>query len=189
MKGIIRGRRRHKMDGSRYYYYDFATRERKSIPKEELFEIGKTLPVKVKQTVRKIDLFKVPMTPQEQQEATLLCCLSIYCWKGGPNMNMPGISMEDYTNEFYIEMVRAMKNWNPEKGPWGNYVRFVRLSTVRQVFKRWESIKREAEVRNYRNIENSSRSTGGVREIDWESLQKLGLQGSGGHQVVTQNSP
>ena len=89
----------------------------------------------------------------------------------------------------YIEMVRAMKNWNPEKGPWGNYVKFVRLSTVRQVFKRWESIKREAEVRNYRNIENSSRSTGGVREIDWESLEKLGLQGSGGHQVVTQNSP
>lgn len=187
MKGIIRGRRRRKMDGSTYYYYNFATRERESIPRETLFELGKTLPVKVKQTLRKVSLFNVPMTDEEQKDAMMLCSLSIYCWKGGPNMNMPGISMEDYTNEFYIEMVRAMKSWDPEKGPWGAYVRFVRKSTVRQVFKRWESIKKDAEVRNYHNIENSSRRTGGIKEIDWESLEKLGLQGSGGRQVVNCN--
>ena len=187
MKGIVRGRHYRKMDGSTYYYYNFATRQRESLPREELFELGKTLPIKVKQTLRKIDLFKVPMTPQEQQEASLLCSLSLYCWKGGPNMNMPGISMEDYTNEFYIEMVRAMKTWNPENGPWGAYVRFVRKATIRQVFKRWETIKKETEVINYRNIEKASRSTGGIREIDWKSLDELGLQVSEGRRVVNNN--
>lgn len=188
MKGIIYGMgRKRKLNGSTYYYYSMATRKRESIPREQLFELGKTLPVKVKQTFRKIDLFKVPMTPQEQYDAQLLCSLSIYCWKGAPNRSMPGISMEDYTNEFYIEMVRAMKNWDPEKGPWGAYVKFVRLSTIRQVFKRWETIKKEAEVMNYHTLEKASRMTGGVREIDWESLEKLGLQGSGGRQVVNVN--
>lgn len=187
MKGIIRGKRHRKLDGTTYYYYNFATRKQESIPREQLFELGKTLPIKVKNSLRRIDLFKVPMTPEESRDAAFLCSLSIYCWKGGPNMNMPGISMEDYTNEFYIEMVRAMKTWDPEKGPWGAYVRFVRKATIRQVFKRWESIKREAEVRNYHDIEKSSRMTGGCKEIDWESLEKLGLQVSEGRQVVTRN--
>lgn len=189
MKGIVYGRgRRRKLDGSTYYYYSMTTHKKESLPREQLFELGKTLPIKVKQALRKVDLFKVPMTEQEKADATLLCSLSIYCWKGAPNRSMPGISMEDYTNEFYIEMVRAMKTWNPEKGPWGAYVKFVRLSTIRQVFKRWETIKKEAEVMNYHSIEKSSRRTGGIREIDWESLEKLGLQVSEGHQVITSNA-
>ena len=187
MKGIVRGRHYRKMDGTTYYFYNFATKQRESIPREKLYELGKTLPIKVKKTLRKVDLFKVPMTPQEQNDAMYLCSLSLYCWKGGPNMNMPGISMEDYTNEFYIEMVRAMKNWDPEKGPWGNYVKFVRLSTIRQVFKRWETVKKEAEVINFHELEKSSRSRGGLKSVDWESLEKLGLQVSEGHQVVTMN--
>jgi hypothetical protein len=180
MKGIKRGMRpRKKYDGSTYYYFSMATRKRETISRADLEELNRTLPVKVKETMRKIELFKVPMTPQEQLDALTLCSVSIYCFKGGPNMDMPGISMEDYSNDFYIEMVKTLKTWDPNKGPWAFYVRYVRLHTIRAAMKRWESIRKSAEVRNFHAL--SSRE---IKNVDWESLQKLGIQASEGHRVV-----
>lgn len=184
MKGIKRGMRpRKKYDGSTYYYFSMATRKRETISRADLEELGRALPVKVKETMRKIELFKVPMTPQEQLDALTLCSVSIYCFKGGPNMDMPGISMEDYSNEFYIEMVKALKTWNPNKGPWVFYVRYVRLHTIRAAKKRWDSIRKSAEVSNFHALSKRD-----VKEVDWESLEKVGIEPSEGHRVVSQRA-
>jgi len=183
MKGIIHGRRQwRKYDGSTYYFWSMATHKRETLSRDELWEMGKTLPIKVKDTMRKIELFKVPMTPQEQFDALTLCSISIYCFNGAPKMDMPGISMEDYSNEFYIEMVKYLKKWNPERGPWGCLVKFVRLHTIRSVSRRWEK---------YKGTERISRTPvkeKTLSEIDWKALQELGTPISDGHQVVTQNA-
>jgi hypothetical protein len=180
MKGIKRGMKpRKKYDGSTYYYFSMATRKRETISRADLEELGRTLPVKVKETMRKIELFKVPMTPQEQLDALTLCSVSLYCFKGGPNMDMPGISMEDYSNEFYIEMVKMLKSWDQKRGPWVFYVRYVRLHTIRAVMKRWETVKKGEEVRNFHALSKRD-----VKVVDWESLQKVGIEPSEGRRVV-----
>lgn len=183
MKGIIHNRRNwKKYDGSTYYFYSMATRKREQISKEELWELGATLPIKVKETVRKIDLFKVPMTPQEQYEALTLCSISLYCFNGLPKQNIMGVSMEDYSNDFYIEMVKTLRTWNPEKGPWVPYVKYIRLHTLYYVSKRWEKLVKGAE-----SVSRAGRKAETVPEIDWKALQELGTQVSEGHKVVTQN--
>lgn len=186
MKGIIHGRRHwKKYDGSTYYFYSMATHKRESISKEELWELGKTLPLKVKASLRKIELFKVPMTPQEQFDALTLCSISIYCLNGAPKMDMPGISMEDYSNDFYIEMVKYLKNWDPEKGPWGCLVKYVRLHTIRASLKRWNSPKNETRARE--KVLKSGLNEDRYYD-DLESLGDLGTRISEGRQVVTDES-
>lgn len=182
MKGIIHRRRNwKKYDGSTYYYFSMATRKRETISKESLWELSQTLPVKVKETIRKIDLFKVPMTPQEQTEALTLCSLSLYCFNGLPKMDLMGISMEDYSNDFYIEMVKTLRKWNPEKGPWVPYVKYVRLHTLYFVRQRWQK------MNDAGRVSRAGRKPKEVPEIDWKSLQELGTPISEGHQVVTKN--
>ena len=129
-------------------------RKEHTIEIEELKALAETLPVKCQSIVRKINLFHVPMTPEEQEQMLLLCSLSIYCWNGGPKCSLPGISMEDYTNDFYIEMSGVLlRSWNAEKGPWPAYVKFVRLKTIANSIKRWERIKSSMEVSRFHELE------------------------------------
>lgn len=184
MKGIIHGRRAwKKYDGNTYHYFSMVTRRRETISKEDLWELAKTLPVKVKASMRKIELFKVPLTPQEQNDALLLCSISLYCLNGTPKCDLPGISMEDYSNDFYIEMVKSLKTWDPEKGPWGFYVKYVRLHTLRATRKRWDTPKREKPARKNSPDINFDRFYD-----DLESLEDLGTTISEGHQVVSDES-
>jgi len=180
MKGIVRCRKKRKFDGQTYYYYDMASRKKTTISRDDLWELAKTLPVAVKKTLLKIDKFKVPMTQQEQHDVLLLCSVSIYCFKGGPNMDIRGVSMEDYANDFYIEMVKLLKKWEPERGPWANYVKYVRLHTLRTTFRRWEHIKKYAEAFSHRAMDFDR-----TESVDWGSLQKLGTQISEGNRVCT----
>lgn len=184
MKSIRTGRIKRHYDGLTYYYYDIATRQQKTLSRDELFEIGRTLPVKVKRVLRKIDLFRVPMTPEEQKDAMLLCSLSISVWKGWPRMSIDGVSMDDYTNDFYMQMVKKLKSWNPEKGAWPSYVKWVRLDTLKEVFKRVDITKKKmAEVRNFRQIDSRAGRGTGLKRPDYRSLQALGLQGAGSRRV------
>lgn len=156
MKGIIRGRKKRKFNGHTFWYYSIVGHKERTIEKDELYRLGSELPPRCKQIVRKVDLFHVSMTKEEQDDMSLLCSLSIYCWNGGPRMNIPGISMEDYTNDFYIHMTGYLRSWNPEKGPWPSYVKFVRLKTLRYLFNRWETVKREMEVKNFHSIDREN---------------------------------
>ena len=180
MKSIRHGRvKRHDKD---YRYFDIMTRTFKSVTKEELYGMAITLPVRVKSIFRKIELFKVPMTRDEENDALTLCSISIGCLKGSPRMDIDGVSMDDYTNDFYMQMVKCLKSWNPEKGPWPNYVKWVRLKTIKAIFSRLgEYRKGEAEARRFRSMESSS----DITEPDFASLQELGLQGPGGKKVCT----
>lgn len=183
MKSIIRGRRKFKYDGSTFFYYNIQNRREEHLTREQLFELGRTLPERVKKVLHRIDLFKVPMTEDEQRDAMLLCSISISCWRGGPNMSIKGVSMEDYTNDFYIQMVKLLNSWNPEKGPWPSYVKWVRLKTLAEVFKRLKITQRNGtEVQNFRSVKEERLSS-----IDYRSLQELGLQVSEGKRVCTSN--
>lgn len=180
MKSIRHGRvKRHDKD---YRYFDIMTRSFASVTKAELYELAITLPVRVKSIFRKIELFKVPMTREEERDALTLCSISIGCLKGSPRMDIDGVSMDDYTNDFYMQMVKCLKSWNPEKGPWPNYVKWVRLKTIRAILERVGAYRKgEAEARRFRSLEKGSEITG----PDYASLQELGLQGSGGRKVCT----
>lgn len=183
MKGIIRGRKpRRKFNGHTYHYFNMLTRHEETIELDELQRISQTLPVRVKAALKRIELFKVPLTPQEQREALLLCSLSIYCWKGSPRCDLPGVSMEDYSNEFYIEMVKALRTWDPERGYWASYVKFVRSHAIRASRRRWEGAKRNNEVLH-------SVVPKEVKPVDFGTLQRLGLQVSEGRRVVNSNRP
>ena len=184
MKGIIRGRRKRKFNGHTYYYYSLTDREERTIEREELDKLSRELPVRCQKLVRRADVFKVPMTPKEQEDMLLLCSLSIYCWNGGPRCNLPGISMEDYTNDFYIEMSGVLlRSWNAEKGPWPAYVKFVRLKTIDNTIKRWERINSSMEVKRFHAIDRENFAD---RGWDNESLQ-LGTTVSEGRAVRNVN--
>lgn len=180
MKSIRTGRIKRKYDGRTYTYFDIQTRSEKSLSRDELYELGRTLPEKVKKVFRKIDLFKVPMTEQEQRDALLLCSLSISCWKGYPRISIKGVSIEDYYNDFYIQMVGCMRTWDPSKGPWPSYVKWVRLKAIDALFKRINSTERRMPA---------ARSHGQTAETgpDFRSLQELGLQVSRGNRVSNAN--
>ena len=156
MKGIRRFRKKRSLDGNTFRYYDIAKKKEMKISREELYSPANTLPIRCKSIISKVTLFKVPMTEQEQKDMTLLCQLSIYCWKGSPRCDMPGISMEDYTTDFYIEMCGCLHSWNPEKGPWVAYVKWVRLKTLKNTFRRWEILKRGMEVKNFHAIDKEN---------------------------------
>lgn len=178
MKGIRRRKYNDKLDHQNYRYFDISTRQDRHIPKDDLYELGRTLPLKVKKTLRKIELFKVPMTAQEESDALTLCSISIGCFKGSPRMNIDGVSMDDYTNEFYINMVKCLNSWDPSKGPWPCYVKWVRLKTVTSILKRvCEDRKREAEARRSGLLNN-------LPDMDFDSLQELGLTVPEGRKVV-----
>lgn len=156
MKGIIKGRKKRKFNGHTFYYFSIVGRKEHTIEIEELKALSETLPVECQKIVRKINLFHVPMMPEEQEKMLLLCSLSIYCWNGGPKCSLPGISMEDYTNDFYIEMSGALlRSWDSSKGPWPAYVKFVRLKTVANSIKRWERIKSGMEVENFHALDKN----------------------------------
>lgn len=179
MKCIRRGKYKGKADHNVYRYFDIPTRQDKYIKKEDLYELGASLPLKVKKALRKIELFKVPMTQSEESDALTLCSISIGCFKGSPRMNIDGVSMDDYTNEFYINMVKCLKSWAPEKGPWPCYVKWVRLKTVSSILKRvCDDRKGEAEARRSGLLNNFA-------EIDFGSLQELGLTVSEGSKVTS----
>lgn len=179
MKGIIRGKTKRHYDGSIYHYFSLITKREETLTKEELFSLSETLPKKCQKILNKISLFKIPMTAEEQKDMLLLCSLSIYCWNGGPKCNLPGISMEDYTNDFYIEMVQMLtRSFKRERGPWANFVKYVRLKTIAKSIKRWEIIKRSAEVDNFHalNITN-------LEQPNWGTLRSLGIGADKGHKV------
>lgn len=184
MKGIIRGRKKRKFDGKTFYYYSLVERKERTIDREELERLSRELPLKCQKLVRKIDLFKVPMTAKEEEEMLLLCSLSIYCWNGGPRCNLPGISMEDYTHDFYIEMSGVLlRSWNAEKGPWPPYVKWVRLKTIDNSIKRWERIHSSMEVERFHAIDRENFAD---RGWDDESI-RLGTSVSEGRAVRNVN--
>lgn len=185
MKGIRRFRRKRTLDGNNYRYYSIAEKKEHTISKDELMELSSTLPIKCKNIVEKLSMFKVPMTNDEQKDMTLLCQLSIYCWKGSPRCDMPGISMEDYTNDFYIEMCGCLKSWNPEKGPWVAYVKWVRLKALKNSFKRWEVIKRDVEVRTFHAL---CKNDAAYKPYDAE-FAELGTSISEGRKASNVNRP
>lgn len=158
MKGIVRGRKKRKFNGHTFYYWSIIGHHETTIEIDELKAIGESLPVECQKILRKIDLFHVPMTPEEQAKMLHLCSLSLYCWRGGPMCNLPGISMEDYTNEFYIEMCSTLRSWKSDKAPWPAYVKYVRLHTLRSVLKRWERIKSSMEVDNFHALDLQEKS-------------------------------
>lgn len=179
MKSIRRGRINRKYDGTTYYYFDIQTKREVCISRETLYELGRTLPEKVKKIIHRIGLFKIPMTEDEQRDVLTLCSISISIWKGGPRISIDGASMEDYTNDFYMVMVQQLEKWKPEKGPWPCYVKWVRLKTLENIFKRIKTTeKKMAEVQNFHHLNGEN-----VRKIDHSGLQELGLQGSGGRKV------
>lgn len=184
MKSIRRGRIKRKYDGTAYYYWDIATKSEVCISRDTLYELGRTLPEKVKKIIHRIALFKVPMTPEEQRDVLTLCSISISIWKGSPRISIDGVSMEDYTNDFYICMVHLLEKWDPEKGPWPNYVRFVRLKAMSMLYSRVKATeKKMAEVRNFHHLNGET-----VKDVDYRGLQVLGLQGTGGRKVNTSMS-
>lgn len=177
MKSIRRGHIKRKYDGTTYYYWDIQTKREVCISRDTLYEIGRTLPEKVKKTIHKISLFKVPMTEEEQRDVLTLCSISISIWKGSPRISIEGVSMEDYTNDFYICMVNLLEKWDPKKGPWPCYVRYVRLKAMAMMYSRLKTTeKKMAEVRNFHHL------NGEIVE-DRSGFRELGLQGHGGRKV------
>jgi len=191
MKSIVRNRHRPNskpFDGKNYRYYDIEEKCMKNVTVDELAEYSSWLPQECKRICKKVKLMHITMSEKEQHNMLLLCSLSIYCWGGSPKCNMVGISMEDYANDFYIQMVHALSletksGWDPERSRWPKYVKWVRLKTIPKTISRWDVKKSGEEVRNFNALNKECQED---RGYDLESVI-LGVNKNEGSKVRNLN--
>lgn len=139
-------RRFFKGDNKNYRYFDMESNKHKRAPLEWLEQQIRTLPIECQKILTDNKETNLPLTYEEQHKLLLLCSLSISVWGGSPKGEVPYESMSDYSNEFYINMVRLIASsgksrWDPKKSLWTVYVRYIRLSTKCSLLKRWGKIK------------------------------------------------
>lgn len=76
------------------------------------------------------------MTAAEQRKILQLADLSMQVWGGGPNHKLPWVHMDDYFNEFFIQMVRYLeKHDRTMPGTWVSRCKFIGFDTCNVYFK------------------------------------------------------
>jgi hypothetical protein len=139
-------KRYFKADHKNYRYFDLESNSHKRAPLEWLEQQIRALPDECQQILLDNSLTNAPLTYDEQHKLLLLCSLSISVWGGSPKGEMPYESMSDYSNEFYINMVRLLtakgkSRWDSKKSLWTIYVRYIRLATMCSLAKKWNKMK------------------------------------------------
>lgn len=155
-RGVLK--HHYQYDGSRFFYYNIQTKQHESMSKEEMLKLGIDLPLRVQNFLLDIKETKRSMTPQEERDILLLCSLSIYCWNGNPKGKLPTMHIEDYINEFYVQMVKYLtcdgtSRWNPVKMKYPYFVHWIRKHTLNKIFR---DLKKEAKIREETSFLNES---------------------------------
>lgn len=137
-------------DGKTFYYWDLMSKKRIAISEEEMLKYGIELPAKCQDFLLEIKRTKRPMTFEEQKDVLLLCSLSIYCWNGNPKGLLPNLPLEEYVQEFYIQMIKYLtfdgaSRWNRDKAKYPMFVRWLRLHTLNAINARFD---KEAYIRD-----------------------------------------
>lgn len=135
-----------KADGKTFRYFDLESGRQLKTNLEYLKEQINILPLECQNILLKNKETKLPLTRHEQSSILKLCSLSISIWGGSPKGSMPCSSMEEYSSEFYIQLVRHLtyegkSKWDPKRSKWCSYVKFIRLSTLDALAKQWGKMK------------------------------------------------
>lgn len=127
-------------------YWDIETKKHVKLSLDEINKIGTELPVECQAILDDVKKTKRSITRTEQSKLLQLCSMSLSIWKGNPQGKLEYTSMEEYKNEFYIQMVKFLtaegkSKWNPERSRWAAYVKWIRLSTVDAIIKKGQEMK------------------------------------------------
>jgi len=99
---------------------------------DDLKLASSTLPLECKDIIEHGN----PMTPTEQKKMIQLADLSMQVWGGGPNHKLPWVHIDDYYNEFFIQLCRYLATFKRDMvGAWVSRCKFIGFDTCNIYFK------------------------------------------------------
>ena len=137
---------RFKANGHTYHFYNLYTGQQEEVEIELLKEIALPLELRCRKLVMELQKSPRNLLPDEERDMLLLCSFSIYIFGGLPKEKLPYVDMSEYAAEYYIQMVKALPKWNPERASWKTYNRFVKLPTISVLAKQHKCEKMLAEA-------------------------------------------
>lgn len=123
---------RKKFKQGEFKVFDHYTKSYKTYTLDELKQFSSTMPMECKDIVEHGNA----MTSSEQRKILLLADLSMQVWGGGPNKKLPWVHIDDYYNEFFIQMVGYLKKHDRSMpGTWVSRCKFIGFDTCNVYFK------------------------------------------------------
>ena len=123
---------RKKFKQGEFKVFDHYTKSYNTYTLDELKHFSATLPMECKDIVEHGNA----MTSSEQRKILLLADLSMQVWGGGPNKKLPWVHIDDYYNEFFIQMVIYLKKHDRSMpGTWVSRCKFIGFDTCNVYFK------------------------------------------------------